>query len=278
MEKRRMNWVVLLGGIFLSIFSCAEGAFADKVILENGDTLTRTVEKVVDGKLTLKTDYAGPIEIQVAKIKKIFTDSPAEVHLTSGEILKGKIETREDGQVIVEKSAEREATSIELPKIASVNPPPPKIWSGSINLGGIIQTGNTDRKGATVAAQVVRRTENDRFRVQYLFNYAQEKGETTTRNKYGELEYDYFFTKNLYAYGAVELLNDKFKDYKLRTIGGLGMGYQIWDDPVKALSFEAGLSFQNNDYYEGKDNNFLTARLGGTFRYNLNIASSSLEK
>ena len=162
--------MVLLGGIFLSIFSCAEGAFADKVILENGDTLTRTVEKVVDGKLTLKTDYAGPIEIQVAKIKKIFTDSPAEVHLTSGEILKGKIETREDGQVIVEKSAEREATSIELPKIASVNPPPPKIWSGSINLGGIIQTGNTDRKGATVAAQVVRRTENDRFRVQYLFN------------------------------------------------------------------------------------------------------------
>ena len=68
------------------------------------------------------------------------------------------------------------------------------------------------------------RQRQDRFRLQYLFNYAQEKGETTTRNQYGELKYDHFFTKKLYAYGAVELLNDKFKDYRLRTIVVLG-----WD-------------------------------------------------
>ena len=121
---------------FLCCFLTLEGAFADKVILENGDALTGTVEKVIDGKLTLKTDYSGPIEIQVSKIKKIYTDNPAEVHLSSGEVLKGKIQTKDDGQVIVEKSVERETTSIELPKIASVNPPPPKQWSGSINIGG----------------------------------------------------------------------------------------------------------------------------------------------
>ena len=147
MEGKKRFWVFLMGGIFLVLFSYAGGAFADKVILENGDALTGTVEKVMDGKLTLKTDYSGPIEIQVSKIKKIYTDNPAEVHLSSGEVLKGKIQTKDDGQVIVEKSAERETTSIELPKIASVNPPPPKQWSGSINFGGNIQTGNTDRKG-----------------------------------------------------------------------------------------------------------------------------------
>ena len=153
---------------------------------------------------------------------------------------------------------------MDLGKVASVNP---KEWSGSINLGGNIQTGNTDRRGATVAAEVIRKTETDRFRVQYLFNYAQEKGETTTRNQYGDLEYNYFFTKKLYAYGAVELLNDKFKDYRLRTIVGPGMGYQVWDDPVKSLSFEAGLSYENISRYEGKDDSVLTARLGGAFRY-----------
>ncbi len=104
MEKKKRSWVFLWGGIFLMLLLCTEGAFADRVVLENGDTLTGTVEKVMDGKLTLKTDYAGPIEIQVSKVKKIYTDNPAEVHLSSGEILKGKIQTKDDGQVIVEKS------------------------------------------------------------------------------------------------------------------------------------------------------------------------------
>ncbi len=267
MEKKARGWVVLLSGIFLTLFSYTGGALADRVVLENGDTLTGTVEKVMDGKLTLKTDYSGPIEIQVSKVKKIYTDNAAEVHLSSGEILKGKIQTKDDGQVIVEKSAERETASVDLHKVTSVNPPPPKEWSGSINLGGNIQTGNTDRRGATVAAQAVRKTEKDRLRLQYLFNYAQEEGKTTTRNQYGEAEYDYFFTKQLYAYGAVELLNDKFKDYQLRTIVGPGIGYQIWDDPIKSLSFDAGLSYENISRYEGEDDSVLTARLGGAFRY-----------
>jgi putative salt-induced outer membrane protein YdiY len=246
-----------------------DGAFADKVILENGDTLTGTVVKVVDGKLTLKTDYSGLIEIQVSKIRKIFTDHPAEVHLTSGEVLKGKIETKEDRQIIVEKSAERETTSVDFQKVASVNPPPPKKWSGSINVGGNIQTGNTDRKGIIVDALAVRKTETDRLRFRYLFNYAEEDGNLTARNQYGEINYNYLFTKKFYGYAAVELLNDKFKDYRLRTIVGPGVGYLVWDDPLKFLSFEAGLAYQNNDFYQGEDKGFLTARLGGEFRYRI---------
>ena len=269
MEKKKRSWVFLWGGIFLMLLFCTEGAFADRVILENGDTLTGTVEKVMDGKLTLKTDYAGPIEIQVSKVKKIYTDNPAEVHLSSGEILKGKIQTKDDGQVIVEKSVERETTSIELPKIASVNPPPPKQWSGSLNLGGYILTGNTDKKGASVAAQLMRRTDIDRFTLRYLFNYGEEDGKMNTRNHYGEVSYNYFFTKKFYAYGAVELLNDKFKDYQLRTIVGPGAGYQIWDDPVKFLLFEAGLSYANVNHYEGKDDSYVTARLAGEFHYKI---------
>ena len=65
------------------------------------------------------------------------------------------------------------------------------------------------------------------------------------------------------------LLNDKFKDYQLRTMVGPGAGYQVWDDPVKFLLFEAGLSYANVDRYEGKDNSYITARLAGEFRYKI---------
>lgn len=50
---------------------------ADEVILDNGDKLNGTIVKVEGGKLTLKTDYAGSVEIQVEKIKALLrTNQP----------------------------------------------------------------------------------------------------------------------------------------------------------------------------------------------------------
>ncbi len=65
---------------------------ADEIVLENGNVLTGTVEKVEKDTMILKTDfYPKSIEIQVAKIKKITTENPVEIHLATGEILKGKL-------------------------------------------------------------------------------------------------------------------------------------------------------------------------------------------
>ena len=55
------------------------------------------------------------------------------------------------------------------------------------------------------------------------------------------------FKKSLYGYLGVELLNDKFKDLNLRTTIGPGVGYQIWDDLIKLLSFEVGMSYMNRN-------------------------------
>jgi len=124
--------IVLISFIFF--FLTVEGAVADKVILENGDILTGTVEKVVEGKLTLKTDYAGIIEIQMGKVKKIVTDNPVAVHLTTGEVVKGKVKPSEEGKLEVEPSPERGATTVEMGKIASINPLPRKCLNGMVTL------------------------------------------------------------------------------------------------------------------------------------------------
>jgi hypothetical protein len=78
--------------LFLAAFLFRAGPLlADEILLENGDRLTGTVLKVEGGKLTLKTDYAGEIQVPVEKIKKLSTRQPSEVHLNDGEVLKGKL-------------------------------------------------------------------------------------------------------------------------------------------------------------------------------------------
>lgn len=271
MEGKRKKGIGMAFITFIFLLLMVGRAIADKVVLENGDTLTGTIEKMMDGKLTFKTDYAGTIEIQMGKIKQIISDNPLAVHLTSGEILTGKVKPVEEGKLAVEPSPERGATTVEMQKIASINPPPKELpkWHGNVAAGGYLQSGNLDRAGASFSAELLRKTENDRIKFRYLFNYGEEDDEVTTRNHYGEVKYDYFFTKKFFGFVGTELLNDKFNDTKLRTFVGPGIGYQLWDDSVKSLLFEAGLSYFNWDRYEGQDEDGISGRLGFDFRYNI---------
>jgi putative salt-induced outer membrane protein YdiY len=160
---------------------------------------------------------------------------------------------------------------VEIQKIASINPPPkvlPK-WHGNVAAGGYLQSGNLDRAGGSFNAEALRRTEDDRFKLHYIFNYAEEDDKVATRNHYGEIKYDYFFTKRFYGFVGTELLNDKFNDTKLKTFVGPGIGYQLWEDPGKFLLFETGLSYFNWDRYEGLDEHGISARLGFDFGYNI---------
>ncbi len=241
---------------------------ADVIVLENNDRLSGTVTRIDSGVLTLVTEYSEPIKVRTEKIKKIITDKPVELHLENGEILKGSIKTTGDGRIMVESSSDREYVFIDWGKVKALNPPPGK-WNGSITLGANLQSGNTDRVSATIGADSTRRTEKDRVSLRFLFNYAKEDDNLTARNTYGALKYDYFLTKKMYAYLGVEMLSDEFKDLQLRTVVGPGIGYQIWDEPDKSLFLEAGMAYFSENFEEGEDDHWFTARLASNLRWKI---------
>lgn len=249
-------------------------AHADEIVLENGDRLTGTVVTVDGETLTIDTNYSDPIKIQKSKIKRIYVNTPVEIHLSEGEILKGKIRSEGDGRIIVEAAPGREAAFVEWQNVSAINPPPkkPYKWSGNISLGAGHQSGNTDRINASIGAEATRKTERDRYSLRFLFNYAKEDGELAARNTYGAGKYDYFFLEKLYGYLGVELLSDEFKDLNLRTVVGPGLGYQFWDDAIKFLLLEGGISYFNEDRDEAEDDDWVTGRLASNVRYYLREA------
>ncbi len=264
-----IRWIIPILFSYAALMNIPCAASADEIILLNGDKLTGTVTKIEEGTLTLKTEYSEPIKIQKEKIKSVFTDKAVQVTLESGETLKGVLITSSDGRLIVESSEVRQASVIDWTKVKSVYPPShvPKKWKGRVTVGANAETGNTRRTSASIISEATRRTDSDRFSLRFLYNYAEDEGEVTARNAYGAFKYDYFFTKSFYGYLGVELLNDKFKDLKLRTVVGPGAGYQFWDEPDKSLLLEAGLSYFSEDLDEGEDDQWITARFAGDMRY-----------
>ena len=270
MNGKKICLVFCTAVIALPLFFIG-GTSADEIILENGDRLTGTVVQMGSDTLTLDTEYSPPIEIRKGKIKSISTVAPVDVRLKEGETLKGVIRTETDGRLMVESSDSRNPVSVTWDNVAALNPPapdPPK-WKGNVNIGATTQSGNTDRSSASAGAEAVRKTEKERFSLRFLYNYAEEDDEVSARNAYGAGKYDYFFTKKLYGYIGIELLHDEFKNLNLRTIVGPGVGYQVWDDPVKSLSVEGGFSYFSEDLKEGEDDQWVTARLASDISYNV---------
>lgn len=244
-------------------------ASADEIIMDNGVRIKGTVTGLAGDLLSLTSDYSEPIKLKASKITGITTDSPVEIHMKNGEVLKGTLNTGADGALAVEQGTGRGRVVIDIKNISSINPPPVKEWSGAVLAAGNYQTGNTERSAFRLGADAVRRGDKDRFSMRFLYDISEEHNALSSRSFYGSLKYDYFFTRKFYGYLGVELLNDAFKDLNLRTIIGPGVGYQIWEEPRKALALEAGLSYFSEDYKIVNDKHWLTARLAADYRYKI---------
>jgi len=224
----------------------------------------------MEGKtLSLDTDYAGTLEIHRERIEKLTSDEPLEIHFVGGEIVRGTIGRDAAGAMQLRTPLLNTATSLFMDRVAAINPPSKKAtWSGNIMLGANLESGNSDKNGFSVGLNALRKAERHRFEVGFLYNYAKEEGALSTKNMYGKTKYDYFVTPKFYTYLSNELLYDAFKDLQLRTVVGPGTGYQLWDDEITSLAFEAGVAYFNEDHKKGNDNSWTTGRLAANLRYN----------
>ncbi len=271
MKKRVLTPFWSMCHVALLFFFFSGQALADEVILENGDRFSGEILEVRDGILTLETSYSEPIKLNFEAVRQVSSSEPVELHLTDGEVLKGKISTDASGQVAVGAGPKREAVAVRLENIAALNPPPkePATWKGNVSVGGSWQDGNSDNMSASVGALAQRRTENDRFLINFLYNRSEDDGTKTAENTYGQLKYDYFLSPKWYLYLNVDMLADDFQDINFRTSVGPGVGYQIWDEENRSLGLEAGVSYINEDRDEGKDDSWAAARFGINFLYKL---------
>jgi putative salt-induced outer membrane protein YdiY len=262
---RGTPYLLLVAMLLLSWGLLAAPLFADEITLKNGDRLSGTVVNAKVGRLHFTTPYAAKVPVRMDQIETIVTDEPVTLRFHGTQVLKGRLETR-DGQIYVLAGDARGDTLIAWDQVRSINVPD-ITWSGNIFLGGAHQSGNTDRMSISLGAEAVRRSLNDRFSLSFLYNYAEEDGELTTRDAYGAMKYDYFFTAKFYGLLSAELLKDKFKDLNLRAVVGPGLGYQVWEEARKSLAFEAGVAYFSEDRIEGEDEQWATARLAAVFHY-----------
>jgi putative salt-induced outer membrane protein YdiY len=248
---------IFIGTFFGLIF--LSSAYADEIRLTNGDRLTGEIDNLVGGKLTLKSDLAGTVTIDISNIRTITSNAPLEIHLKDGSVLNERITPAEP---------------VELSTVDSINPPPkPKPrWHGEISAGYNSAHGNTNTDNINASASLKKRTEKDRTKVSGDYAKSREKDETSGKKETIEDwwkvagNYDYFLTKKLFAFAEASYETDDIADLERRVILGGGLGYQWIESEQMNFSTRAGLAslyekFEN----QGSGGSELVAHLGYDF-------------
>ena len=240
----------------------AQFAFADEVVLRNGDRITGEVQRIENGKLVLKTPYAGTIKIERKEIATMATDQPVHVVIDEVNRIQAKISAAESGLVTLADGDWMATEPIALDRLTGLTrePEPAVKVTGRINVGSSTTSGNTNTDKLHVDAEAVARTVKNRFTIGGVVNRTKDNNIETESNSRAYLKYDHFLTRKWYAYSNADMERDKFKDIKLRTTLGVGTGYQFLESKKTNLSVEGGVNYVNTDFDVAPDEDYPAGR------------------
>jgi putative salt-induced outer membrane protein YdiY len=201
----------------------------DVVILENGDHITGEIKKLERGKLKLKTDWMGTLEIEWKRIEKIESEFFFEVELSSGVKHFGSIKSNEEQRKKIDIDSAYASNESDHMGIVGLTP---------------IEKNFLDRIDFSVEAgynytRANRSTEfnlgtNAKYRVEkYLLtgNYSslyKSQGESlpTKRNEVG-VDFSRFMKKRWFVVGLSNFLQSDELSLNLRSIFGGGAGRNL---------------------------------------------------
>lgn len=241
---------------------------ADTVELRNGDRLSGDIVTATGGVLQLDPPWGDPLAIPFAEVARIVTDAAVTVETTAGERFVGALTTGDD-EVLRVAVADGPPVEIPFAEVAALDPPEPSGFHGSLSLGATAQRGNTRRTTYAVAGEAVHEDEEDRFTLRLRWVDAREDRVTTSKSTFGSFQYDYFVADRWYLLAAAEILQDELRGLDLRTVAGLGAGWQAIESETLDLDLEAGLSYVSRDFVADPDEEVLSARLAADLGWKL---------
>ena len=257
-----MRCVLFLFWIFFSTVVLIDAVGADDVILENGDKLTGKVVRLEKDTLVFNTEYAGDITIQVEKVSHLSTDEPMATTLIDGTTRKARVFYRDTTAEDVKPEEEKPSMGVNIAEVKNIylKQKPPIRLKGRANVGVTTEKGNTNTEQYRIDAELVVRTEKQRFRLGGELNREQADNTTTVANWKAFGLYDYFVKPKWFLYGSSLLDHDEFADLDLRTTLGAGAGYQFFESEDLNLSVSAGLAYIFENFIVAEDDDFAGAQ------------------
>ena len=262
----------------------SSNVLADQVVLKNGDRLTGQVVKFDGKNLTIKSEFAGEVNIPWSAVQQITSDQPLQVQSSTGQTAVGPVTTRDGNVEVITKTS----GTVAMPKegIAvirneaeqsayekSLHPGFRENWDGGATVGFALTRGNSQTKNLALAFDANRKTLHDKLSLYTNWVYATNDApgavpSTSANAQQGGIRYNHDITPRLFGFVGADFQADSLQTLDLRSVFGGGLGFHAIKRDSTTLDLLAGVNY-TREKYTAFTRNFAAATLGDEFMHKL---------
>jgi putative salt-induced outer membrane protein YdiY len=272
---------------FLLISVLLPAAWADQVVLKNGDRVTGSIIKKDDKNLTIKTDQLGVIVTSWDQVVSIISEKPLTIVLKDGRTLQGTLTTT-DGKVDVTTSQTKvRVAPADLATMRNadeqrayerlLHPGWGQLWTGTGTIGFAGTAGNSKTLTFTTGLNTSRVTNHDKTSLYFsaIKASALVKGVSSDTAKAVRVGISYGHNVNarLFFNAFNDYEYDRFQNLDLRFVIGGGMGVQALKSERAKLDLLAGAAYNRSSYSTPLTQNSAEFYWGN--EYNLKLSSAT---
>ena len=266
----------LVIGLIASATLLLSTAWADQVIMKNGDRITGSIVKQ-DGKtITVKTVNFGVVTASWDQVASVSTDQPVNVVLKDGKTLLGTLTTSEGKVEVVARDAKLDVPPGEVMSIRDADeqrayerllrPGWGQLWAGTASIGFAGTSGNARTVTFTTGVNAARVTNTDKASLYFNAIKASAlvngRSAGTAQAVRGGLSYDHNLTPRLFVNAFNDYEYDRFQNLDLRFVLGGGLGFHALKTERTRLDLLGGADYNHSQLQHSADAKFRRALLG----------------
>jgi putative salt-induced outer membrane protein len=141
-----------------------------------------------------------------------------------------------------------------------------ELWTGKVEAGGFISTGNSNITGLTGSGDLTREGLRWRHRLLGQADFQRTDGVTSRERYTFGYQPNYKVSDRAYIYGNLGYESDRFLGYVSRYAVSVGAGYGVFRRSGLTLDLEAGPAFRQTDFTD----DFMQSSLAARGSMNLN--------
>jgi putative salt-induced outer membrane protein YdiY len=227
----------------LLILGLGSAARADVIELENGSRIVGEITQIDKNKVTVKTDFAGPLEIDLAKILTYSTDQPRIVSFSGQEDISGKIIYTKSQTRVEMANGKVHVTSAPPALVRPEGAPDPakRRWSYEVGMDVVGKTGSVEHISAGLRSQAKLQGPGDRLLLYLRYFYMKDDNVESDFQVVGGVDFESYFKEKHSFYARMELEKDRIRKIDFRATGAAGYGYYFLKKPHHTLRVRAGL-------------------------------------
>ena len=266
-------------------------AWADQIIMKNGDRITGALVKQEGKTVTMKTDLFGVVTAAWDQVASIESAKPINVVLKNGKSLEGTLSTSGGKIEIATKDTRVETSPAEVVTLRNADeqrayerllkPGLFQLWAGGATVGWAGTNGNAKTLTFTTAFNAARVTNNDKTTLYFNLIKASalinRQSASTAQAVRGGIGYDHNINPRLFANVFNDYEYDRFQDLDLRFVIGGGLGFHAIKGERSMLDLLAGVDYNHASFSTPLTRNAAEVFWGDEYTLKLNGTSSLLQ-